>query len=149
MSSSAASATVDEYAVYPFPLPDDVIAAIGQERVFYYRGETGFSSQPASIVDDSTYQNTITCEADPHVSANCPNLSTGSVDNSLSFSNSGSQVDNIPVWVEPASNLDLSGNNGHFTIAAWLNPQKIPTLAGHITSWGMVILPAVFTVIRL
>ncbi|HFQ94807.1 MAG TPA: hypothetical protein ENK32_12395, partial [Anaerolineae bacterium] len=126
VGSVSTSAVLDDYAIYPFPLADSAIAALGRDRVFYLRGETNFNSAvpitvPVTIQDDSAYQNAVTCEGDAYLTgAGCPNQIEANVDNGY-FWNNGGATNRIPVWVEPSPNLDLSGNDGAFTIAAWVN----------------------------
>ena len=133
---------LDELSVYPFPLETSQILAAGKERVFYLKAEEGFGLiventawSPRSIQDSSEFRNTIICRNNdpdnPNGQPVCPASSDngGIIDRYYQFINSD-DFDTIPLDVVSSPNLDLSKNNGEFTIALWADPSENPGSAG-------------------
>lgn len=135
--SGAGPVLVDEYTFYPFPLDDSQVAAINKDRVFYLQGETNFSAQPGTITDDSLFKNVVHCYNDTSNPTTCPTPSDngGIINRYYPFRNSDSTMKTVPLETAPSPNLDLSRNNGEFSIALWADPTDNPGGGG--SGWVM------------
>ncbi|HSH03564.1 MAG TPA: LamG-like jellyroll fold domain-containing protein, partial [Anaerolineae bacterium] len=122
---------VDELEIFPFALSDEYLATEGRGGlVFHYRFDRTDVDPGHNWVDDSSYNNPMTCGNLDGVGTVCPDDATaneGFIDGGHFF---GANEQTDLLVVGPATNLDLSRGDGSFSLAAWIGP--IPPDSGRV-----------------